>query len=435
MRRTISVWLIPLLALTALHSVADSHQANDQLTEFEEDRSAGEVAEDFADSGTIDDALFLWGVLTERLSTELDNVGKGISTFENFADLVGDAGAALGGDARELGRIQRMIEKDTETINGQHNYNNEPIRLPTPIGRRIESEDSNTAMGEYARVEEIASKKLASINEELTNLDAEHARMERIVDATKFASDNGVKLEDVIENIVASGLGVFSTARDAWFDMALVINPALSHRENAAEDALKRIEAQQKFLQEQRARLENTRDWMNTFWWYELMLSQEQKTSSAGLNALDTAIGTQEGTASAATTGIATNLISTRINSQRTQELVAQLLADAAKADSAAAKHARMMQVLALANAAGRAYQATSSSDAFGGQSADAPSSNSGVVTPSVPAQQPTQIPLPADPGNGVPIGGTDLTLNSLPDGMESNKQMLSDRFGIPEVN
>jgi len=399
---------------------------------FNEERTYGEVAEDLANSGTANDAIFSFGVLSGMLRTDLELIQRGLSTFDRFSSLIGDAGAILGGDALVLGRVQRMINSDTELLKNSHQYDTTPKDLPTPVQRRIEHPDAERVMAEYARVEKEADNEIDYIDKELEGLVDAEDRMGETLQATKVATNNGVKAEEVFKDLNEKGVSAIGRLDAIWFDLSVVINPALSDREGAAKEALSRIKKRKKFLEERRAQLQKTKDWMGAAWWYELLRAKLEEPRSAGLDALGTAMSAGNATPSAATAGISAEQIGTRIQNKRMQEEVTRLLDDAAQADSQAAQHANMMKILNLASAGAKAYQAASTPE----KSSPPNVTNTTINTTNIyeAPQQPSTEPtgLPSDPGNGVPIGGTDLVLpntSDLPPNLQPMGSVFQDRY------
>lgn len=307
------------------------------------------IAEDLSETETLDDSILVISKLSGAFSQEFAHVKQGTSTLDRFALLVGEAGAVLDESPLVLGRLEESIRSDTKILEQLHQYENVPIELPRFNRSLIESHDAEQAMIGYESVGALCEKKIASIDTEIEGLSTEKARLEEIRDASRMAAFDGDELEEAFEMLNDKGISIILGSDKAWLDLKAFVNKQLALRWTAAEKVLERIDKRIVFLGKERLKLEkldNTADWM---WWHEFILHgagdpfAPDGSSAAILETANEIAASLPGAPDA----VASIAASTSLFNSAMREQVARLAADAAKANS---KAARMGQMLAIFN-------------------------------------------------------------------------------------
>lgn len=313
-------------------------------------RGLVEIAEDWANIGTVDDAILVISALSDAFSRDYALVQAGTKTLGAFANVVGDAGAALGGDTLVLGRIEALVKADIETLDGMHIYANKPSSPPEFNRTMIESHDAEQAMVEYARVSAICTSKIERIDVSLDELAQEKVRLTGIRDDTKAAAFRGDELEAIFAEFNAKGISLIIGTDKIWFDLKAHVNEQLGLRWTAADAVLKRIEARIAFLGKERRRLQTLDDTADLFWWHELILHQnEDPFTSDGEAAAVLKKAKEVSTHLPGTPEKVTSIADgVAIFNTAMREQVARLAADAAKASSKAERIGQMLAIFEL---------------------------------------------------------------------------------------
>lgn len=391
------------------------------------------IAEDLARAGTLDDTILVISKLSGAFLHQFDLVKQGVSTLDQFASLVGDAGAVLGEQPGMLGRLEEAIRADINILKQSHKYENVPMRPPRFNRSLIESYDAEQAMMGYASVGALCEKRIDAIDTEIEGLATEKARLEEFRDDARIAAFKGDEFEEAFEEFNAEGISLISGTDKIWLDFKAFVNKQLALRWTAAEEVLERIDERIEFLGKERIKLEevdNVADWM---WWHELILHGADDPFAPDGSAAAILGNANKIAASlpAAPASVASIAGSIAVFNAAMREQVARLAAGAADADSEAARMGNMLAIfnlirsgLSLANdlsSGGGAVESETNTGAATDAGTSSEIKMSPVLKKPGPAAKPVEI-RKFDPQKAIRMRGL---------GMQDSFPYWSERYGL----